>query len=154
MYEFQKACQVYKRKDAKDYQLASFLNNLAITQVNCDESSSAITTYKEAIDIYKTIESTADSIELAYIYGNIGDAYLKEYDFDNSNVYFKKSIDIREKQQKPDYETIGSLYGKIVHTCLMIGKYETALPFCQRQIKIQEKLRDNRKNSQLGIAYN
>ena len=103
--------------------------------------------WDRAIDIYKKLlEYNIESTDINYqLYKNIGQYYNYKHDYDNSQAYLNKALNIAKKVSNTIY--IATITGKLGHCESDIGNFDIALKSFNEELSLFKQTEDN-----IGVA--
>jgi len=103
--------------------------------------------WDRAIDIYKKLlEYNIESTDINYqLYKNIGQYYNYKHDYDNSQTYLNKALNIAKKVSNTIY--IATITGKLGHCESDIGNFDIALKSFNEELSLFKQTEDN-----IGVA--
>lgn len=114
--------------------------------------------YNEAVEYggkaMEICETTPDKdpLKLAVSYDYLGVGYRRLGSSQESLVFHKKSIAIREKKLAPNHRDLLASYNNIAITYMDLGEYKEALKYQHKIIPIQEKTLGP-KHPEVALAY-
>jgi tetratricopeptide (TPR) repeat protein len=135
------------------------LNQIGTCYFNMNYYDKALTYYKQCLKIVETIKEndneTSNLKTLVILYGNIGSAYLSQYDNERAQLNFVKALEYNASLKNPDFDA--SLYNNMGIICKERKEYDKAFQYYNKSLEIRVKQRDTagmaQTNNNRGNAY-
>ena len=89
-----------------------FINNLDRLNVNQGDYTKALSSYEEALNIYKN-SRPPDDLDLATIYNNIGQVYYNMGDNAKALSYYEQSLEIYQNKLSEDHPSLAIVYNNM-----------------------------------------
>ena len=128
-----------------------FYRSAAYTYQKMKNYDEAIENYQKALHIHK---KNKDSMNMAYIYSNIGTIYSRQGNFEQADDYYQKALGIIKDTNSYNlavlYNNLGTLFNRQ-------DKKKEALPYLEKAAKILHEIKNQRLfavvNNNLGVIY-
>lgn len=142
-YHYNKAEKLY-RKLNNDYKTAITLYGIATVQCNENDLTGSEITSIEAISLLESIKETIDAIKYkSYLYNNLGIVFGELEQFDESILYFNKSIELKKKLPGDTRITIDIAKNNLAFYLKKSGNYELALDYYLEILENKNLINEN-----------
>ncbi|CAF1054450.1 unnamed protein product [Rotaria sp. Silwood1] len=160
--KFDKAEQVYRALfglNTDENEKALLYHQLGLIKRNQGDYEEALSSYKQALDIYQKSRSS-DDLDLATTYNNIGQVYNNMGNYPEALSYYEKSLEIYQHSLPDDHSSLAISYNNIGLVHKNMGHYDEALKSHEKALEIEQRtlplnhpsLATSYKN--IGLVYN
>ncbi|MFH6767763.1 sensor histidine kinase [Gaetbulibacter aquiaggeris] len=124
---YHKAEKVFKRKNLQ-YQLAKTFYGIAVIQCNEKDFTGSEVTSIEALSLLDQLKETNDVNECkSFIYNNLGLVFGELEQFNESILYYKKAIELKEKLNGNNKRTLDNSKNNLALSYKKSGQYDLAI---------------------------
>lgn len=125
------------------------LLSIGVLQFNYEQTDSAILNYQMAMALWP---QTKDSLTLARLSGNLGNAYMQLLKYDSAIIYFKKTGDLFERLNNK--KGTAKVYGVLGNLNLNIGNLKMAKEYYLKALELNTEIgsKEEVATSKLNLA--
>ncbi|CAF1058051.1 unnamed protein product [Adineta ricciae] len=121
-----------------DPQLFSLYYSLGQVAYEKAEYDPSLEWFKKSLSIIMDLDSS-DYVNIAAVYGWIGNAYLGKDDLDTAENFYYKAIKLFQQAHQEDHEDLAYLYNSIALIYNQKKQYPEALDYYKKSLHIREK---------------